>query len=801
MVVLTSTLDKINASLAANSGLLFTPTTNFVGNATLSMVTNDLGNTGLGGPLSDTRSMTIVVQGTATQFFVSVPSSTVAGAPFNVTVTARDGSGNLVDAFSGTVNLTFTQGLTTMSGTVNLSNGSGTTSATLTAAGVWSVAADSGALHGQGSITVTPGVAVKLVFLQQPSATIISAPFAAPLSVAAQDMFDNVVTTDNSDTVRVKLLNNPGAAALAGTASLKLVNGVATFPTLNLSKLGTGFTFLASSPNLAGAISSPFNVAGVTKFSVTTAATISVVAGNQVTVTVKALNAMGSVITDYAGTIHFRVNDPLAVLPADSTLSKGVGTFTVTLKSAGSRAITVADTTKAAVMGTKVMTVTPAALSVLSVSGRSVALTNKAYPLTVSAVDQFGNVITSYRGKVALSSSDAAALLLPVGQSSYTFTAADMGKHVFNVTLKTAGPQSITATDTAHSSITGTQSKISAGTLTADLTVPTNGVRGQALPFTLLATETSQPANTPFTFKIDWDGNGTIDQTVTGPSGTVVTHLYATSSPAGGFPVKVTVTDSASNVSAQVTKNVSVGAVGIQVDPQNSANTALVIGGTTGADTIEVRPANVAGTQFTVLINGVTQSGGPFAPTGHILVFGQAGKDTIRLEAGTGALAGAKVAIPAVLDGGDGNDTIDASGSSANNVLVGDAGNDTLTGGSGRDILIGGLGMDILHGGGGDDVLIADRTNHDGNVTALLQLMAEWGNTSTDALTRVGHLNGNLAGGANGAFLLNGTTVKKDAATDTLVDQLFGEGGSDWLIFSSADLLKGPESVDVLTSL
>jgi hypothetical protein len=41
-----------------------------------------------------------------------------------------------------------------------------------------------------------------------------------------------------------------------------------------------------------------------------------------------------------------------------------------------------------------------------------------------------------------------------------TFTAADAGVHTFTATLNTAGTQSITGTDTLHSTITGTQSGI-----------------------------------------------------------------------------------------------------------------------------------------------------------------------------------------------------------------------------------------------------------------------------------------------------------------------------------------------------
>src|SRR5262249_35823714 len=40
----------------------------------------------------------------------------------------------------------------------------------------------------------------------------------------------------------------------------------------------------------------------------------------------------------------------------------------------------------------------------------------------------------------------------------YTFTAADAGTHAFSATLKTAGTQSLTGTDTADAALAGTQS-------------------------------------------------------------------------------------------------------------------------------------------------------------------------------------------------------------------------------------------------------------------------------------------------------------------------------------------------------
>ena len=63
---------------------------------------------------------------------------------------------------------------------------------------------------------------------------------------------------------------------------------------------------------------------------------------------------------------------------------------------------------------------------------------------------------TGYTGTVALSSRDGHAVL----PADYTFTAADAGTHRFSVILETAGTQSITATDTATSSITGSETNI-----------------------------------------------------------------------------------------------------------------------------------------------------------------------------------------------------------------------------------------------------------------------------------------------------------------------------------------------------
>jgi hypothetical protein len=61
-----------------------------------------------------------------------------------------------------------------------------------------------------------------------------------------------------------------------------------------------------------------------------------------------------------------------------------------------------------------------------------------------------------YTGTVHFTSSDARAAL----PGNYTFSAGDAGAHTFSATLKTAGSQSLTATDTVNAALTGAQASI-----------------------------------------------------------------------------------------------------------------------------------------------------------------------------------------------------------------------------------------------------------------------------------------------------------------------------------------------------
>jgi hypothetical protein len=108
--------------------------------------------------------------------------------------------------------------------------------------------------------------------------------------------------------------------------------------------------------------------------------------------------------------------------------------------------------------------------------------------------------------------------------------------------------------------------------------------------------------------------------------------------------------------------------------------------------------------------------------------------------------------------GGDGSTALDASGSSADNVLVASARKSRLTGGAGRDILIGSP-QSSFQAGRGDDLVIKGITPFNNDVGALNALMAEWSSAGSKDATRIDHL---LHGGRlNGTIILSNAVIAK----------------------------------------
>ena len=177
-------------------------------------------------------------------------------------------------------------------------------------------------------------------------------------------------------------------------------------------------------------------------------------AGTAVNVMVRAVDASGALATTYAGTVHFTSSDTQATLPADSPLTGGTGTFSVTFKTAGSQTVSVNDTTTGSITGISAVAVNSGAATQLTLAAASPETTGFSFILSVNATDSYGNAATGYTGTLHFTSSDAQATLpanAPLTNGSGTFP---------SVTLKTIGSQTITATDTVTASLKGTTSAI-----------------------------------------------------------------------------------------------------------------------------------------------------------------------------------------------------------------------------------------------------------------------------------------------------------------------------------------------------
>jgi hypothetical protein len=128
------------------------------------------------------------------------------------------------------------------------------------------------------------------------------------------------------------------------------------------------------------------------------------------------------------------------------------------LKTAGTQSITASDTAIPGGTGTQAgIVVNPGAVNRFAVAGFPSPVTaGVAGSFTVTALDAYGNRATGYTGTVRLTSSDVQAVL----PGNYTFTTADAGRRTFSAMFKTAGNQSLTATDLANGAIIGVQGPI-----------------------------------------------------------------------------------------------------------------------------------------------------------------------------------------------------------------------------------------------------------------------------------------------------------------------------------------------------
>ncbi len=215
------------------------------------------------------------------------------------------------------------------------------------------------------------------------------------------------------------------------------------------------------------------------------AAPTTAVAGQAFTVTVTAKDSNGNTVTSYGGTVHFSSSDTSAgvVLPPNSTLTNGQGTFSITLVRGGPQTLTVSDAANN-LSTTVSLTVNAAPANKLSLStGTTTSGAGNSFSFTVTALDPFGNTDPNYSGTVHFSSSDTSpGVGLP---SNSTLT---NGQGSFSATLDQAGTQTVTGADTITGSIAGSLTvqitPLAASSLS--LVVPSSAVVNQPFNVTVI---------------------------------------------------------------------------------------------------------------------------------------------------------------------------------------------------------------------------------------------------------------------------------------------------------------------------
>jgi hypothetical protein len=388
---------------------------------------------------------------------------------------------------------------------------------------------------------------------------------------------------------------------------------------------------------------------------------------------------------------------------------------------------------------------------------------------------------------------------------------------------------------------------------TVTITGPQDVPVGVSQTYVLAASDPSpvdQAAN--FTYRIDWNGDGIVDQVVVGPASINVAHTFAQPGP---VKVRVWATDRDNGASPIVSAQIAVAGVALE---SNAGLTDLIWGGTSGADQVSFEQLDATTIRVReTLLNGVavnnvqTYSG----ITGRVIARGAAGNDVLD--------AVALSVTKATLDGGAGNNTLyggqagdlliggsnGGEGQQGHNTIIAGSGNNTIYGNAvvgaegstgGNNLIVGGSGSDTIYGsygsvkkkdgtlsnggeggqnlivgGGGSDTIYASQ-QADGaeggkgsiliagttalNETALKSVLSEW-TSSRSYATKIANISGTGSGPRNNGntFLQVGTTVANDAA----FDELYGDskGAANWLWYNfTQDLPQRTKADDVKTN-
>jgi hypothetical protein len=298
---------------------------------------------------------------------------------------------------------------------------------------------------GSGSSTLPPLVATHFSVTSAIPAPVAGTAFN--ITVTALDASNNTVAAYSGT---VHFMSSDAQAVLP--ASSTITNGTGT-GSVTLKTAGPQTVAATGTDSLTGTSSAiPVGSAAASRLTVSPA-TATANTGTPFSFTVTALDSFGNTAASYPGSVHFSSTDSAAILPANSTLSNGAGTFSATLKASGNQTIMATDTVTASITGTSFAISASGPASHFSFSAQGAASTRRFFNMNVTALDASNNTSNGYNGTIHITSSDGTAIL-PANTTLQT------GSGNFQITLETVGNQTVSATDTVTPSITGTSSAI-----------------------------------------------------------------------------------------------------------------------------------------------------------------------------------------------------------------------------------------------------------------------------------------------------------------------------------------------------
>ncbi len=573
-----------------------------------------------------------VTPGAASSLKVSgFPSSVTAGSSGTVTVTALDAFGNTATGYTGTVHFTSSDGSAVLPANATLTNGVGTFTVTFDTAGTQSVTvtdtANSSLTGSESGITVNPGSTTHLAFLQQPSNVTAGTSISPAVKVEELDQFNNVVTTDSSSQVSLAFGSNPGGATLSGGSAVTVSHGVATFSSVSANLVGTGDTLVASSGSL-NVTSSSFNVTPGAAVSLQVSGfPSSVTAGSSGTVTITALDAFGNTATGYTGTIHFTSSDSNAVLPANATLTNGVGTFSVTFDTAGTQSVTATDTNTSSIAGSESgITVNPGSTSHLAFLQQpsNVSVGGTISPaVKVEELDQFNNVVTtdsSSQISLAFGSNPGSATLsggsaVTVTHGVATFSSLSVSAAGTGYTLK-ASSGSLSSTSSSFNVVAGAAASLK-------ISAPSSATAGNSFSVTITALDANGNTANGYTGTVHFtssDGLAGLPSNYTFTSTDAGSHTFTITLKTAGSQTLTATDTSTSSIKGSATLSVAAGAAtSLQVSGFPSSVTA----GSSGTVTVTALDAfgNTA-TGYTGTVHFTSSDGSAVLPANATLTNG-----------------------------------------------------------------------------------------------------------------------------------------------------------------------------------